>query len=77
MISVAKEVLEQRLDEYIQKVEEKGEELVVTQNEIPLVKIIPIKKSKSVKEVFADVQGTIKYHGDIMEPETDEWGDIS
>ena len=77
MISVSKEVLRQKMNEYFQKVEESGEELVVTQDEIPLVKIMPVKKGKSVKEVFADVQGNIKYHGDIMEPETDEWGDMA
>lgn len=76
MIAVSKVALKERMNEYFQKVEESGEELVVYQNEIPVLKIIPFKRGKTAKELFADVQGTIKYHGDILEPESEEWGEL-
>ncbi len=77
MIAVSKAVFRKNPDEYFKKVEENGEELVVTHNKVPLFKVIPFKKNKSVRELFADVQGKIKYHGDILEPETEEWAEIS
>jgi antitoxin (DNA-binding transcriptional repressor) of toxin-antitoxin stability system len=76
MIAVSKSVLKEKMNEYFQKVEDNNEELVVTQDEVPVLKIIPIKKVKSVDDVFGDVRGKIKYNGDILEPETGEWGEL-
>lgn len=76
MTVVSKTMLKEKMNEYFQKVEESGEELLVTQDEVPVLKIVPLKKRKKVEEVFADVQGSIKYHGDILEPETKEWGEF-
>jgi hypothetical protein len=27
-------------------------------------------------ELFADVRGRVKYHGDLLEPTTDEWPEV-
>lgn len=78
MITVSKGVLEQKIHEYFQEVEEKGEDIIVTNNKIAVFKIVSLrrKKNREVDDVFADLRGKIKYHADILEPETGEWGEI-
>jgi len=77
MFSVAKGKLKAHMLEYFRKVEETGEELIVTDHKKPVLKVIPYKKKKSFKNVFAKYQGKIKYSAPITEPETEEWGDLA
>ncbi len=76
MITVSKGVLEHKMHEYFREVEEKGEEIIVTNYKIPVFKIVSLKKKRTVDDVFAGVRGKVKYHGDILETETEEWGEI-
>lgn len=76
MITVSKGTLQKRVQEYFRKVEEKGEEIIVTSNKIPIIRITPLKKTRNVDTLFADIRGKIKYHKDILTPETEEWGEI-
>ena len=76
MITVSKGTLQKKVQEYFRKVEESGEEIIVTSNKIPVIKIAPFKKTRNVDDVFADIRGKIKYHKDILTPETEEWEDI-
>lgn len=77
MITVSKSVLKSRMLEYFRKIEKTGEEIVVTDHSIPVIRINPIKTNKkTVDEVFKDLRGKVKYYDDIMKPETEEWGDI-
>ncbi len=73
MIAVAKGKLKARMLEYFRRVEESGEELVITDNRVPVLKIVPYKSKLGPDEVFADLRGRIRYRGDITEPETGEW----
>ena len=54
-------------------VEQTGEELIVTNNKVPTLKVIPILKNKTVKDVFGDVRGKVKIDDSILDSETDEW----
>jgi len=74
MITITKGIIEKKVHEYFNKVEETGEEIIVTSDMIPVLKIIPLKKKKNANDIFADVRGKVKYHGDILEPEIEEWG---
>lgn len=76
MITVSQGHLKTKMSEYFQIIEKTGEELIVTNKNIPIVKIIPLRKQKHAHDVFADVRGKVKYHDDLLKPETDEWGDI-
>ncbi len=60
--------------EYFRHVEQTGEELIVTNNNVPTLKVIPIKEKMSVEDVFGDLRGKVRLDDSIMEPETDEWG---
>jgi prevent-host-death family protein len=73
MSTVSKSLLKGKMLEYFRQVEETGEELVVTDNGEPVVKVVPIRTRSSAAEIFADVRGRIVYHEDILAPTTDEW----
>lgn len=72
---VSKSALKARMLEYFRRVEQTGEELIVTDNNEPVLRISPIREKKSVQEVFGDLRGKVRYSGDILAPTTDEWAD--
>jgi prevent-host-death family protein len=73
MPTISKSALKGKMLEYFRQVEETGEELVVTDNGRPVVKVVPIQVRTSAEDVFADVRGRVAYHEDILTPTTDEW----
>lgn len=74
MEKISKSALKARMLEVFRRVEETGEELIVTDNNEPVLRVVPIRKRRSAREVFADVQGVV-YHEDPLAPTTDEWPD--
>ncbi|HZL36966.1 MAG TPA: hypothetical protein VFC78_16725 [Tepidisphaeraceae bacterium] len=76
MITVSKNVLKAKMLEYFRRVEEEGEELIVTHNSVPVLKVSPLRKRRTVDEIFGHARGKIKYYGDPMAPDTKEWGDV-
>jgi prevent-host-death family protein len=75
MPEVSKSALKAKMLEYLRRVEETGEELVVTDNGRPVVKIVRIRARAPASEAFADVRGRVVYHEDILTPTTAEWPD--
>lgn len=73
MSTVSKNVLKGNMLEYLRKVEETGEELIVTDDGRPVVKVVPIRKRRTAADVFSDVRGRVVYREDILAPTTDEW----
>ena len=73
MATVAKSVLKAKMLEYFRRVEKTGEELIVTDNNRPVVKVVPVRQRQPAAEVFADLRGKVVYHEDILLPTTDEW----
>ena len=71
--TISKSLLKAKMLEYFRQVEETGEELVVTDNGRPVVKVVPIRTRSSAADLFADVRGRVVYHEDILLPTTDEW----
>ena len=71
--TVSKGVLKAKMLEYFRQVEETGEELVVTDNGRPVVKVVPIRVKTSAAEAFGDVRGRVVYHEEILAPTTAEW----
>lgn len=60
--------------EHFRRVEQTGEELIVTDNNRPVLRVTVIRKRLSTAEQFADVRARgVKYHGDVLEPTTTEW----
>ncbi|MGE5186809.1 MAG: type II toxin-antitoxin system Phd/YefM family antitoxin [Acidobacteriota bacterium] len=75
MDPVSKSILKAKMLEYLRRVEETGEELIVTDNNVPVVRIVPIKHRRPARELFGDVRGRVIYHEDVLAPTTDEWAE--
>ena len=72
-MKVSKSALKARMLEYFRRVEETGEELIVTDHNRPVLRIARLRTRTPSAETFADVRGRVVYHGDILEPTTGEW----
>jgi prevent-host-death family protein len=70
---VSKSALKARMLEYLRTVEESGVPLVVTDNNVPVLRIVPIKKRVPASEMFADARGRVVYHEDPVAPTENEW----
>lgn len=75
MKTVSKGKLKAKMLEYFREVEQSGEELIVTDNDRPVLRVSPIRARKRAAEVFADVRGKVVYHEDPLAPTTDEWAE--
>ena len=69
---VCKSLLKAKMLEYLRRVEETGEELIVTDNNGPVVRIVPIRPRRSGCECLRDVRGGVMYHDDVLAPTTEE-----
>lgn len=73
MKSVSKGVLKAKMLEYFREVEQTGEELVVTDNNTPVLKVVPLRQRRPAAAVFADLRGRVVYREDVLAPTTEEW----
>ena len=74
--TVSKGILKAHLLEYLRKVEKTGSELIITDNRIPVLKIVPLNTKKSLDEVFHKYRGKMKYSEDLTSDTSDEWEDL-
>jgi len=75
METVSKSALKAKMLEYFRRVEETGRELVVTDNNQPTLRIVPIRQRIPAATLFADVRGKVVYHEDVLTPTAEEWAD--
>jgi antitoxin (DNA-binding transcriptional repressor) of toxin-antitoxin stability system len=73
MERVSKSALKARMLEYFRRVQETGKELIVTDDDEPVLRIVPILKRVPAATMFADARGRVVYHEDVLAPTTDEW----
>ena len=73
MVTVSKSALKARMLEFFREVERTGEELVVTSDGVPVLKVVPFTKTRSVDDAFADMRGALTWTGDIDAPTDAEW----
>ena len=73
MKRVSKGVLKAKMLEYFREVEQTGEELIVTDNNRPVLKVVPLRQRRAAGEIFVDVRGHVVYREDVLTPTTDEW----
>jgi len=74
MFTVSKGVLKARMLEYFRRVEKTGQELVVTDKNRPVLKVVPLVVKRNPAEVFAEVRARFKARErDVLEPTTDYW----
>jgi prevent-host-death family protein len=75
MKTVSKSALKTKMLEYFREIEKTGEELVVTDHNRPVLKIVPIKPKARISEIFGDYEGKVRYAEDIRTPTLDEWSE--
>jgi prevent-host-death family protein len=73
MTTVSKSALKAKMLEYFRRVEETGDELIVTDNNEPVLRILPFRRRTPSADVFADVRGRVEYGEDVLAPTTGEW----
>lgn len=73
METVSKSALKAKMLEYFRRVEETGVELIVTDHNEPVLRIVPIRKRVPAASLFSDVRGRVVYHEDPLAPTSDEW----
>ena len=78
MITASKSDLKAHMLEYFRKVEENGEDLIVTSHRKPVLKVSRLAPCKSVVAVFGDVWGkAVLPEAAVVAQETREWGDLT
>jgi len=76
MQTVSKSQLKAHMLNIFRNIEKSGEEIVVTDNHKPVLRIQPIKKGKTVEEAFGHLQGKVVYNEEINAPTQAEWSEI-
>lgn len=74
--SVSKSYLKTHMLRIFREVEQSGEELIVTDNNRPVLRILPVHRGNSVEEVFSGAQGKVIYKEDIDTPTQEEWSAV-
>jgi prevent-host-death family protein len=75
-IRISKSKLKAKMLEVFRKVEASGEEIIVTDRNKPVLKIVPIQEKSTVKELFGYLQGRVTYLEDINQPTIEEWEEL-
>jgi len=76
MITVSKSSLKAKMLEYLRITEESGEEIIITNNRKPTLKIVKIKNETDPDLVFKDLRDKAIINDSILKPETEEWGNL-
>lgn len=74
--TISKSKLKARMLEIFRELETSGSELIVTDRDRPVLKIIPIKSKTAVDDLFSGIQGKVVYHEEINTPTLLEWEDV-
>jgi len=74
--TISKSKLKAKMLEVFRQLEASGEELIVTDHDKPVLKIVPIVQKATVTAVFRDLQGQVTYLEDINTPTLQEWEDV-
>jgi antitoxin (DNA-binding transcriptional repressor) of toxin-antitoxin stability system len=61
--------------EIFRELEATGKELIVTDRDRPVLKIVPIQQKTSVTDLFGPFLGQVTYYEDINSPTLAEWED--
>lgn len=74
---ISKTKLKARMLEIFRDLQENGGELIVTEREKPVLRIVPYTEKKSKEELFGDLVGKVYFTEDPDTPTTDEWPQLT
>lgn len=75
-MKVSKSNFKTKLSEYLSLVEYQNEEIIITDQGKPVLKIIKYKQTPTTEELFASMRGKVQYFEDLTTPTTEEWSEI-
>ncbi len=73
MLTISKSKLKAHMLQIFRQIEQTGEEVIVTDNNRPVLRIQPIVKKRTLKEMFGRYDGKVIYYEDINTPTIAEW----
>ena len=73
MVTVSKSKLKTHMLQLFRQIEQSGEEMIVTDNNRPVLRILPIQRKRSIEDLFAPYRGRILFFEDPNTPTVDEW----
>ena len=76
MLTISKSKLKAHMLQVFRQIEQTGEEVIVTDNNRPVLRIQPIVRKLDVDEVFAPYRGKVVIHEPLDTPTTDEWDEV-
>lgn len=71
--TVSKSHLKANMLKIFRELQSGNKELIITDNNNPVLRITPLKQTESVQELFGDLQGQVVYREDIDAPTVGEW----
>lgn len=74
MVTVSKSVLKSKMLAIFREIESSGEELLVTDNNRPVLKVVPLK-NKKLTDLFASYRGKMTYREALDKPTQSEWSE--
>lgn len=74
--TISKSKLKAHMLAIFRAIEESGETLIVTDHNRPVLKIEPIRSTKSADELFGAFRPAARFYGDLAEPTLEEWEDV-
>ena len=76
-ITISKSKLKANMLQIFRELEASGGELIVTDRDKPVLRIVPIQEKRSVDEAFAQFRSGVSYDKDALdEPTMDEWEEV-
>lgn len=76
MKMISKSRLKTHMLQLFREIEKDGSELIVTDNNRPVLRIVPIRKQVRVEELFGEYQGRVTYYEDLNKATIEEWSDV-
>jgi antitoxin (DNA-binding transcriptional repressor) of toxin-antitoxin stability system len=76
MITISKSKLKTHMLQIFRQIEQTGEEVIVTDNNRPVLRIQPLNRKRSVDKVFAPYRGQMVFHENPDAPTIDEWSEV-
>jgi antitoxin (DNA-binding transcriptional repressor) of toxin-antitoxin stability system len=75
MLTISKSKLKAQMLKIFREIEQTGEGVIVTDNNRPVLRIIPIPRKFPAAELFARFQNRIVFHEDPDAPTEAEWSE--
>ena len=76
MLTISKSKLKAQMLQIFRQIEQTGEEVTVTDNNRPVLRIQPIEQKRTVEEIFAPYKGKVIFYEDPDTPTIDEWSEV-